>query len=101
MSNTFTKQQVQHVADLANIPLKEEELEPLAEAFSETIGVVKNLTEVETENVEPVHQVTGLENITRDDVVDEDRMFTQEEALANASETHDGMFVVPAVLKNK
>jgi aspartyl-tRNA(Asn)/glutamyl-tRNA(Gln) amidotransferase subunit C len=97
----FTKQQVQHVADLANIPLQEDELQPLANAFSETIEVVKNLSEVDTSNVEPVHQVTGLENITRDDVVDEERMFTQKEALFNAKETHDGMFLVPAVLKHK
>jgi aspartyl-tRNA(Asn)/glutamyl-tRNA(Gln) amidotransferase subunit C len=101
MSTAFSPQQVQHIADLAAIPLTKAELAPLAKAFSETLDVVANLQEIDTTKVEPVHQVTGLENITRDDTVDESRMFSQEQALANAKETHQGYIVVPAVLKHK
>ena len=101
MSSSFSTKQVQHIADLATIPLTESELAPLAKAFSETLTVINNLQELDTSKVEPVHQVTGLENITRADVVDEASMFTQKEALANAHETYQGYIVVPAVLKHK
>jgi aspartyl/glutamyl-tRNA(Asn/Gln) amidotransferase C subunit len=101
MSSAFSTDLVKHIAELANIPVSEKELQPLAKAFSETISVVKNLREPDTSKTEPVHQVTGLENVMREDVVDESRMFTQAEALANASETYEGYIKVKAVLKNK
>ncbi len=98
MSKSFSQQTVHHIAQLANIPLTSEEEVKLAGQFEETIEVVAHLSELETANVEPTHQVTGLENVWRDDVVDEERMFTQEQALANASKKADGYFVVPQVI---
>ncbi|MEK7458368.1 MAG: Asp-tRNA(Asn)/Glu-tRNA(Gln) amidotransferase subunit GatC, partial [Patescibacteria group bacterium] len=60
--------------------------------------VVDELKKVNTTNVEPTHQVSGLINVFRKDVVDMDRMFTQEQALANASQSHNGFFVVEQIL---
>lgn len=100
MSSTFSTQLVAHIGELANIPIQKQELEPLAKAFSETVAVIENLKEPNTAQVEPVHQVTGLENIMREDVVDSGRMFSQAEALANAERTYQGYIMVPAVLKH-
>lgn len=91
--------QVQHISQLANIPITSEEEEKLATAFTETLSVVDELTSDHVSNVEPTHQVTGLENVLREDEVDESRMFTQEEALKNASSTYNGYFVVSRVLE--
>jgi len=93
------KQLTKHVAKLANIPITETEAEELASAFSETLIVVDELQKLAVDNTEPTHQVTGLTNVTRDDVVDKEKMFTQEQALANASKTYQGFFVVPRILK--
>ncbi len=87
------------MAKLANIPITETEAEELASAFSETLIVVDELQKLAVDNTEPTHQVTGLTNVTRDDVVDKEKMFTQEQALANASKTYQGFFVVPRILK--
>jgi aspartyl-tRNA(Asn)/glutamyl-tRNA(Gln) amidotransferase subunit C len=92
---------VKHIAQLANIPVSEDEEEALAIAFTDTLKVVDELKEVDVTGVEPTHQVTGLTNIMRDDVVDEERMFTQEEALANGKNTHDGYFVVERLIDNE
>ena len=78
--------------------MNDKHADALLSAFEETLAVIDNLREVDVQKVEPTHQVTGLENITREDVVDSKRMFTQEEALANASKTHDGYFVVPRII---
>jgi aspartyl/glutamyl-tRNA(Asn/Gln) amidotransferase C subunit len=75
-----------------------EEEQKLEKAFEETLAVVEKLQTVDVGSVEPTFQVTGLENVTREDVVDEQRMFTQEQALANARAQHDGFFVVPQVI---
>ncbi|MEN8253698.1 MAG: Asp-tRNA(Asn)/Glu-tRNA(Gln) amidotransferase subunit GatC [Patescibacteria group bacterium] len=101
MSNKFSKQQIKHISQLAQIPISEKEADNLARDFTETLDVISNLQSIDTKNIEPTHQVTGLENILREDNVDEDRMLSQEEALSNASETHNGFFVVKHLLENK
>jgi len=93
-----TKVPVSHVAKLANIPISDQEEKNLELAFEETLAVVEQLQSVDVSGVEPTFQVTGLENVMRDDVVDDRRMFTQAQALANAKTTHDGYFVVPQVI---
>jgi aspartyl-tRNA(Asn)/glutamyl-tRNA(Gln) amidotransferase subunit C len=85
---------VHHVAQLAQIPITDDEEKKLERAFDETLKVVDKLQELDVSAVEPTHQVTGLVNILREDVVEESRMFSQAEALANAKHTHNGFFVV-------
>ncbi len=94
----LTVAQVQHVAKLADIPVSEAEALALATAFDETLAVVNQLQTVDTSAVQPTHQVTGLENVWREDVVRPDLSFSQAQALANAAEQHDGYFVVPQII---
>lgn len=89
---------VHHIAQLAHIPITPQEEETLATAFEETLQVINTLQEVDVTGVEPTHQVTGLTNVLREDIVDETRTFTQSEALANAREQHGGYFVVPQLI---
>ncbi|MEP7166598.1 MAG: Asp-tRNA(Asn)/Glu-tRNA(Gln) amidotransferase subunit GatC [Candidatus Woesebacteria bacterium] len=94
----ISTQTVAHIADLANIPITSSEEETLAAGFTTTMGVVDQLSTINTTGVEPTHQVTGLENILRDDVVDTDRMFSQKQAIANAKRTHVGYIVVDQLI---
>ena len=96
---TFSASDVEHIARLANIPVTPEEKKKLADGFNTVIGVLDQLKTIDTKNIEPTHQVTGLENITREDEVDVTRMFTQEQALANAPKKQNGFFVVDRVLE--
>lgn len=88
--------QVQKVAKLASLPLTPEEEEKFSKELSETLDYVKELDEVDTSGVEPTSQVTGLVNITREDMVGES--FTQEQALSNAKSTYKGYIKVSAIL---
>lgn len=103
MSNTpkITKQIIKHVANLSNIPVTESEQENLKNAFEETLDVIAELQSVDVKNVELTNQVTGFENVLREDIVDETNTFTQQEALANAKKTHNGFFVVPRIIEEK
>ena len=96
--NNITQQQVKHVAQLACIPVTDAETEKLQAAFDETLEVISNLQELKTTDVEPTHQVTGLENVWREDKVDDARMFSQTEATANAHKVYQGYFVVPQLI---
>lgn len=94
----FDSKLVQHIANLASIPLKQGEAEKLAHEFEETLEVIANLKELDTGKVKPTYQVGALENVWREDAVDKHRMFTQEEALANAPKKHNGYFAVPQII---
>ena len=88
---------VNKVAKLANLPISTLEESKLEKQLDETINYVEELNKVDTKGVEPTSQVTGLENITRDDIAN--LSLSQEDALKNAKQTHNGFFVVSAILE--
>ena len=100
MASHISQDQILHVAALAQIPISEDEASKFTSAFEETLAVIDNLKTVDTSQTEPTHQVTGLENVLREDKVDENHMFSQTEALANAPKQHQGFFVVDRILHN-
>ena len=99
--NQITIEQVKHIADLASIPITPEEEKSLRDAFRETLDVISELQSVDIEGVEPTHQVTGFDNVLREDAVNKGNMFSQADALKNAKKTHNGYFVVPRIINEK
>lgn len=87
---------VKHVAKLANLKLNEQEIEKFENQLSSILDYIKKLEEVDTNNIEPTSQVTGLENVTRED--EAIPSFSQEEALANAPQKENGFIKVKAIL---
>lgn len=90
---------VPHVAKLANLPLTDEENTQLESQLAATLAYVEQLNEVDTKNVEPTSQVTGLENVLREDIAQ--ASLTQEQALSNAKTTHNGLFKVKGVFEDE
>lgn len=76
----LTKDQVRHIAKLARLGLKEEEVGKFATQLSSILEYVAMLNEVKADGVEKTSQVTGLQNVTRKDKVE--RFCTKEELLA-------------------
>lgn len=88
---------VKHVAKLANLSLKDEEIPIFETQLSDIIDYIKQLEEVDTSSIEPTSQTTGLENVLR---TDESRdSLTQEDVLVNSSGHEKGQFKVKAVLE--
>ncbi len=90
---------VPHIAKLANFPLSTEELKKFEIQLEETVKHVESLSTVKTNGIEPTSQVTGLENVTREDVAKPS--LTQEEALSNTKSKHNGMFMVKGIFENE
>ncbi len=90
---------VKHIAQLASLPLTRGEEELFSKQLTSILDLVSKLQKIDTTNVTPTSQVTGLVNILREDVVESDRTFSQEQALANAKKTYNGFFVVPAIFE--
>lgn len=90
---------VAHIAKLANLPLKPEEKEKFEKQLSETLSYVEKLNSINTDGIEPTSQVTGFENVTRED--ETSPSLSQEEALTNTKSQHNGLFKVRAILDNE
>ena len=90
---------VPHIAKLANLQIKSQEIAKFEKQLSEVLEYVKKLDEVDVTNVEPTSQVTRLENILRQDIAGES--LSQDEAISNAKHTHNGLFQVKGILDNE
>ena len=88
---------IKHIAKLANIPLKPEEEEKLEKQLDVTLEHAERLKEIDTESVGITSQVTGLENVMREDVAAPS--LSQKKALANAKVTYNGFFRVKGILE--
>ncbi|MBI2310750.1 Asp-tRNA(Asn)/Glu-tRNA(Gln) amidotransferase subunit GatC [Candidatus Collierbacteria bacterium] len=96
---TITTDDVAKIGVLANLPVSEDEKNLFADQFSMTIDVIGELNEIDTNGIVPTSQVNHLENVTRPDEIDSDRILTQAEALSGAKNVHQGFFVVKQVLE--
>ena len=90
---------ITHTAKLANLKLTDIEKKKIGDQLEDTVEYVEELGEVNVSGVEPTSQVTGLENILREDEIKPS--LTQEEALQNAKSTHNGFFKVKGILENE
>ncbi len=88
-------EEVKKIAELARLELAPEEEKRHAETISAVLDYMKILNEVDTTNVEPTFQVTGLENVYREDVVVESKL--RDKLLKQMPEVEMEELVVPGV----
>jgi len=90
----ITEKDIQYVADLARLNLSPDETDRLTRDMEEIIRYsMDKLSELDTENVEPMEHVLPIRNIFREDKSYES--FDREEILRNAPDKADGCFRVP------
>jgi aspartyl-tRNA(Asn)/glutamyl-tRNA(Gln) amidotransferase subunit C len=94
---SVSTEQVRHIAKLARIAMSDEEVERLAPELNNILGWVEQLSEVNTEGVEPLTAVIDQKLRLRDDVVTEGNI--RDRILANAPEAQNGFFAVPKVIE--
>lgn len=92
---------VTNIAKLASLPLTPEEADKFKNQLSDVVDYFKQLKEVNTDNIDPTSQTTGLKNVFRQDQIDTTRILTNQEVLSGTENTHNGYVVVPMLLKQK
>lgn len=94
------KVDVKKVAKLANLSLTPNEEVKFGKQLEDILTYVEKLNEVDTKNIEPTAQVTGLQNVKRDDTATQISL-TQDDALSGAKDQHNGFFKVKAILESE
>ena len=94
---SITRNDVLHLAELSNISLSEKQIEPLIKDLDNIVNYFSQLDELDTENVEPTYQCFDMQNVWREDTI-EDFEANREELLALTTESEDNQIKVPKVL---
>ena len=93
----ISKKDVEKIAELARLDLSPVEIDLYQKQLSSILDYVNMLQEVNTENVEPTSQVTGLQNVVREDK--EGLCLKSDEVLSNAPEHESKSFKVNKIIE--
>ena len=93
----ITEKEIDHLAKLSNFYLKDKEKTSLKKDLENIIKYISELSELDTENVEPTFQVFEMENVWRpDEILPMDA--SREELLNLTVEESEHQIKVPKVL---
>lgn len=92
----ITDELVEHIAHLARLEFEGEKKEAIKADLTKIIGFVDQLSEVDTEGVEPLIFMTDAINVLREDEVKE--TITQAQALKNAPKKDSDYIKIAKVL---
>jgi aspartyl-tRNA(Asn)/glutamyl-tRNA(Gln) amidotransferase subunit C len=93
---SLSRADVEKVSKLARLELGESELDALTVQLAQIVEYVEQLSELDTDEIEPLAHTLELQNVFSDDTPRPS--LEREQALANAPK-HDGQcYRVPAVL---
>lgn len=88
---------VRRIARLARIAVRDDELPALANELNNLLEWVEQLSEVDTNDIEPMTSAVAVTMKMRDDVVTSGDL--HKEVTANAPQSEDGFYVVPRVVE--
>jgi aspartyl-tRNA(Asn)/glutamyl-tRNA(Gln) amidotransferase subunit C len=94
---SITREDVLHLAKLSSISLSEEQVEPLMKDLDGIVNYFSQLDELDTDGVEPTYQCFEMENVWREDEIEEFEA-NREDLLALTVESEDNQIKVPKVL---
>ena len=94
----ITAEEIRHIAKLSRLDLTDDEVSLFGDQLSGVLEYVAELQKVDTGKVADCNNVTGLENVWRDDTVVASDISTDDVA-KNAPKFENGSFVVPGVFE--
>ncbi|MFA6307163.1 MAG: Asp-tRNA(Asn)/Glu-tRNA(Gln) amidotransferase subunit GatC [Patescibacteria group bacterium] len=95
----LSKEEIQHIAKLARLELTEAELKKYGGQLSAVLNYIDQLKEVDVKGIEPTAQVTGLENVLREDAVRDWDEKEIEQALKDAPEREERFIKVKRIIE--
>ena len=92
MANIISDETIEYVGILAKLSLSDEEKENAKKDMGAMLDYIDKLSELDTDNVEPMSHVFDVSNVFREDEVVDAGM--REALLSNAPEVKDDMYMV-------
>lgn len=96
MAEIITDKTMDEIEILAKLHLTDEEKEKSREEMQRMLDYVDMLNQLDTKDVEPLTHIFPVQNVFREDVVEEST--PKEELMKNAPKEKDGQFLVPKTI---
>ena len=93
----ISKEEIAKVASLSRVEMKQAEIESMQNDLANILDFVSTLDSIDTKEVRPTAQVTGLTDVWREDKVVKSEI-DRDTLLSNAPEVLDGQIKVNKVL---
>jgi aspartyl-tRNA(Asn)/glutamyl-tRNA(Gln) amidotransferase subunit C len=93
---SLSRADVEKVSLLGRLLLSESELDTMTTQLTRVVGYVEQLSEVNTDGIQPMAHAVEMHNVFRDDALRES--LPRDAALANAPKRDSECYRVPAVL---
>lgn len=97
MENIINKKDVEHVAKLSRLKLKEEQKQKFTHQLNTILEYIEKLNKLDTSKIESTSHVVPLANVRRKDL--KKPSFPVEEILKNAPDKERGYFKVPPIIE--
>lgn len=97
----MSENDITHIALLANLSLTPDERSKYKDQLLKIVEYISKLQKVDTSEIEPTSQTTGLVNVFRNDEEKIGQGFSKEEALSGSEKTVNGYFSIKAVLEER
>lgn len=90
-----------HIANLSNLKLNKKEIAKFKKQLAEVINFVQTLNKVDTKEINPTSQTTGLTNVFSQDLIDETKVLSSSQATSQGKKVKNNLFEVPMLLKER
>lgn len=95
---SITPEKIEHIATLARLGITDEEKKKYAADLARILDYFEKLKSVDTDGIQPIQQITNLDNITRDDKEQTPDATLPEKLLENAPTQRHNFIKVKSVL---
>jgi len=96
---SITKEEIKHIATLARIGLKEEEINKNQKELSAVLDYFKKLKKVDTKKIDSVGHITRVNSVYRNDNIEECPENVHKQIMKNVPQLKDNQIKVRSVLK--
>ena len=93
----ISRQEVEHVAQLARLALPEQELRRVSTELNRILEHFSRLQQIATDGIEPTSHAIPMTNVFREDQVGQS--LPTDDVVANAPERSDEFFKVPRIVE--
>ena len=94
----LSQEEVEHIAKLANLNLNKQESDKIGQQMADTLDYIKQLNEIDTQDIKPTAQITGLENSWREDLAKKLPESDVKKLLQQSPDSENGYIKVKRVL---
>jgi aspartyl-tRNA(Asn)/glutamyl-tRNA(Gln) amidotransferase subunit C len=93
----FDNDEIKKIAHLARININKNEADKVGEKLEGILGLIDQMTQVNTDGIEPMAHALDITQPLREDKVTE--VDIRKKSLKLSNETHQSLFVVPRVIE--